>query len=224
MKTIVDLFGKNPIDLKTRVFLKARSLQTPYLEMAQMLPRQGPILDMACGHGLLSFSLALDSKSRKITGVDIDSRRIETAKNLSEKMRNDGYSLQFFQGSQLDFLKNSQESWSGIALIDSLHYLKTALQDEILRLAYEKLAPGGVFILREVNSSDKAKSKLNKIHEFLATQSGFTKAERLEFQTPQVLLEKLNALGFEIETKLMNRWGFSDFLFKATKLEQTHDR
>lgn len=203
--------------LKTWAFLKARALQTPYPYLASLLPKSGSVLDMACGHGLLSTTLALHSPKLQITAVDCDARRLEVARKVADFHR---LPIAFHQAMLLDFLRDAVATgkrWDGIALIDSLHYMPLAEQHEVLRLAAGALQPRGVFLLREVNAGEAMRSGTNKLHEWLLTRIGFTMGEELQFQTREQLEQGLSALGLRVEIQPMNRFGYSDLLFIASR-------
>src|SRR6202022_1043589 len=122
-----------------RLFLSLRWRLTPYLAMSRHLPRQGNILDLGCGHGLLALALALESPERKVIGIDHDSERVRAANQAALGMP----MLSFREGNVLDPVPGT---FSGIAMIDVMHYFEPGLQRKIFTQAFSALAPGGTLI------------------------------------------------------------------------------
>ena len=54
--------------------------EEPYEVVEKILPKNGTVLDLGCGEGLLSNYLAIASDKRKITGIEIAPERLERAK------------------------------------------------------------------------------------------------------------------------------------------------
>src|SRR5690606_22902481 len=54
-------------------------LEDNYAPFEKLIPQQATILDLGCGYGFLSYMLHFMSDKRRITGVDYDAEKIETA-------------------------------------------------------------------------------------------------------------------------------------------------
>lgn len=201
--------------LGTRFFLWARRTLTPYERMAAHLPKDGKILDLGCGHGLLSHVLASGEPGREVIGVDHDRERVSLARESSREIRN----LRFEEGSLLD---PPQGPAAGIALIDVMHYFTPEQQERILKQAAQALAPDGVLIVREVNPNAGAVSHWNRFYEKIATATGFTQAEKqpLHFRTPAQWEEALRQVGLQAFSEPCSHWLFADVLFIGRKPRQ----
>lgn len=202
------------ISLNHRIFLTARSFQTSYENIAHYFPDEGTVLDLGCGYGLLSFTLALQSRTRKIVGVDHDDERINIAKEASNAF-----------GSRVEFRAESFEKtfsrgdhFCGIALIDSLHYSISSDQEATLKNIYKNLLPGGVFVMREVDLSNGIHAYVNRLHEWLATSVGFTKGkDGLFFRSELDWANLLKKIGFKIEKTERPSYLFADVVFVCRK-------
>lgn len=199
--------------LRSRIFLWARWHLTPYWRMASQLPKMGKILDLGCGHGLLSMALALQSPEREVLGIDHDESRIQLAKKAGALLPH----LRFEKGSLLQL---PESLFDGIALIDVLHYFSAAEQSAILKDCYDRLQPGGTLIFREVNPSGGLVSRWNRVYEKLATASGFTRSESKtshHFRTPDEWLSLVKKIGFSVRAERCSSILFADILFVGKK-------
>jgi 2-polyprenyl-3-methyl-5-hydroxy-6-metoxy-1,4-benzoquinol methylase len=200
----------------TKLFLKIRWTLTPYHKMEEHVPEAGTILDLGCGHGLLSLLMASESREREILGIDHDDHRIELANSAKDKM--DKGRTTFQKG---DFvIPHTSNPYSGVTLIDVMHYFPFEKQVETLKSAYSALKPEGKLILREVDSNKGLMSQINKLYEKTATSVGFTQSKEkstLFFRTRYEWETLLRDLGFFVRSERCSHFLFSDVLFIAEK-------
>ncbi len=117
-------------------------LEKNYEPFERLVPLEGDILDLGCGYGFLCYMLHFLSADRKITGVDYDQDKIDTANNCFSK--ND--SLHFFSA---DITQYPLFSYDCIILSDVLHYLTPESQLHLLEKSIKALKPHGKIIVRE---------------------------------------------------------------------------
>jgi len=202
--------------LKTKVFLALRWWLTPYQRMADELPLEGKILDVGCGHGLLSILLAAESPKRNVIALDHDTPRIELALSASQDLPN----LHSRSGSVTDPLSPAEHLfYDGISIIDTMHYFDQPTQESILRLQWERLKPGGILVMREVEPGNGFISRWNRFYENFATRSGFTKSREasLHFRPPKDWQKLLCQIGFQVRSFPCSSRVFSDILFVGVK-------
>jgi 2-polyprenyl-3-methyl-5-hydroxy-6-metoxy-1,4-benzoquinol methylase len=195
----------------TRQYLKLRWSRTPYKEMSAILPKSGKILDLGCGHGLLSLALVRESPERQVFAVDHDAVRIELAKNAAPFAEK----IQWIHGG-FEFLEQSQEQWQAIAMIDVLHYFGPEDQMRWLRAAFQKLdSKTGVLIFREIDPKSRSIwSWINRVYEKISTFVGLTRATTKHFiRTPESWETLARQVGFTVESQPMTRIPFSDRIF-----------
>lgn len=169
---------KGPIlEWYMRVKLK---LENDYEIYNQLMPRHGDILDLGCGYGFISYMLMFTADDRRITGVDYDAEKIETAENCFSK--NDRIS--FVAADVSDYPITPKD---GFLLCDVLHYLTPAKQQLLLKKCISNLNPGGSILIREANAELAQRHKKSLLTEFLSTRTGFNKTrsseKRLSFTT-----------------------------------------
>ncbi|HUP57629.1 MAG TPA: glycosyltransferase [Bdellovibrionota bacterium] len=98
----------------TQAFLRLRWLQTPYARVASLIPPAGRVLDLGCGHGLLSLEAARQAPEREVLGVDHDEARIALATRAAEGLANVAFQA-------LPMLPLPEGRFRSIFMIDVLH-------------------------------------------------------------------------------------------------------
>jgi SAM-dependent methyltransferase len=210
---IASLFSGAP--LSTRGFIWLRWKLTPYRDIAAVLPSSGRVLDLGSGHGLLSLALSMGSERREIIGIDHDQARVRLAERAAARQA--GLSKPRFQVGDLEkaLTTFASGSLSGIAMIDILHYLAPDSQAALLEEAARVLEPGGILVVREVDSQGGVAAVWNRFYENVATRIGFTQSARtqLEFRSVPGWTSLLETAGFEVRSEPCGSPIFSDVLF-----------
>jgi glycosyltransferase involved in cell wall biosynthesis len=195
----------------TRLFLSARWWLTPYSKMASHLPQQGNILDLGCGHGLFALVVALNSPSRQVLGIDHDQSRV----NLATQATQDLLNLELKAGSLTDDPPLGSHFYSGIAMIDVMHYFDPEAQEKLIQHAFHRLEKGGTLLIREVDPEGGLASKWNRFYEKLATGIGFTQAEKkgLYFRSRRDWEGLMKKNGFKVSSQRCSSFLFADILY-----------
>ena len=194
----------------TRLFLFLRWTWTPYLEMASLLPMKGRILDGGSGHGLFSLALAVQSKRRRVEGLEHSPVRVAMARKAAAGLPNVGF-------KEADFRNFSPGPYDGIAFVDVLHYLSYADQEKLLLQAFRRLRPGGTLIFRDVDRRPGLSSLWNRLHEAVMTRLGFTRAGGLHFRPAEGWARLAEKSGYQVSSKPTGRFPFADVLFYCEK-------
>lgn len=200
----------------TRLYLNARWRWTPYEAVAARLPTSGTILDLGCGHGLLSLAAALAEPGRMVRGTDHDLGRAELARRAGVGLDN----LQFAAGNLLDAVdKQPPGTVAGIVVLDALHYLSFDEQERFLARCRSALRqPDGVLLVRDVDAGAGSTGRFNRLYERVATGLGFTRADRLHFRTRAGWHDALARAGFSVASEPCSRFPFADLLFTGRPL------
>ena len=104
-----------------------------------------PLLDVGCGVGLLGFYLRERGFENPILGLDRDARKISVAKQIAAAYPEIDLRMQD--------LRDRLPQFSGtIAMLDVLHYLPPADQNNLLSRLAEQIAPGAALVLRDCPS------------------------------------------------------------------------
>ncbi len=198
----------------TRAFLAARWWLTPYSRMSAHLPLQGKILDLGCGHGLFSIAAALQSQEREILALDHDENRILAASRATPDLEK----IRWSRGDLLS-VPSQDPRFSGIAMIDVMHYFEPSHQQELLENAFDRLDPGGILLVREVDPEGGFVSRWNRWYEKLATGIGFTQAKKqaLSFRSRHAWEEVMRSAGFQVSSEPCSSALFADILYVCKK-------
>jgi 2-polyprenyl-6-hydroxyphenyl methylase/3-demethylubiquinone-9 3-methyltransferase len=78
LRRTLALYERSPRD--ERLFVRIRAALSDLAVLERHAPREGTILDLGCGHGLVANLLALGSPARRVRGIDIDPKKIEAAR------------------------------------------------------------------------------------------------------------------------------------------------
>lgn len=144
---------KNPhISLSHKIYFFLRELTLPSSIFDVTLPKQGCILDLGCGTGPVSLYLALSSSKRSVIGWDIDIKRIKTAKKIAQNFPNLNFELKNAGG------RINIKDIKGVVASDFLHHLNFNQQEKTIRNISEALSRNGVFVIKEVDKSQKIRS------------------------------------------------------------------
>lgn len=140
------------------LFTKIRFWTGSFVQLEQLVPKKGKILDLGCGYGILSNYLALCCSKRKIIGVDSDLGKIKFAKR---GLSNVSFSIG-------DATKMKFENLDCIILHDVLHHLESfKKQKKLIEDCKNMLSRNGILLIVEVDDSPLWKLILGRMTDFL---------------------------------------------------------
>ena len=145
--------------------------------LAAHFPREGRIVDLGSGVGLLGHVLVEDAPDREVLCVDHDAFRIRSLNESAEGLP--------LEGVEADMATFDIPACHGIALVDVLHYLDADAQEALLDRCVEALEPGGVLVIRDPDPDGRLKFDLTRAHETLATRLGLTHARVAHYRRGQ---------------------------------------
>lgn len=157
-----------------------RTLILPLREIDHHIPKEGRILDLGCGEGVISIYLAKDNK-RFITGVDKDKSRIKKV-NIKN--------IEFKSG---DITKISIKNFDGIIISDVLHHLSFKSQKILLKKIANGIKKGGVVVIKEIDTDELIRSKLSRIWDFLLYPK-----DKISFSNSRDMGKLLNDNGLRV--------------------------
>jgi 1-acyl-sn-glycerol-3-phosphate acyltransferase len=187
-------------------------LEGNYEHYHNMLPREGKFYDLGCGYGFMTMMLHWASPSRRFVGIDYDEEKVATAQN-HYYFKSKRYLQLYKPDSTAIFDKGlyfctenltqiQLEPCNGILLMDALHYLLPAQQQQLLQTCYDAILPGGILILRDGVKEEAEKHAVTKTTELFSTQLlKFNKTQNeLHFISKAAILQFFEQQGATVRT------------------------
>ena len=157
------------------VYRRLRLARGGYDAIEALVPRDGQVVDLGCGEGLLAHVLARRSPARRVLAVDHDRARVERLRRSAA-----GRSIEAVVGSMVDV---ALPSCDAVLFVDVLHYFDRAQQEALIARAAAGLRPGGLLLLREPDAGLRLRMLWNRLHERLFTMLRFTRARIGAYRT-----------------------------------------
>lgn len=163
-------------------------------EIDQYLPRSGRIMDIGCGFGLFSLYFAMLEPGRKFIGVDTDARRIGHACASGKKLGLDN--VQYYVRDAQSIQAGS--SFDAIYMLDLIHHLPEGEVPPFLEKLRDRLAPGGILIVKDVEDRPRWKMWFTLLLDRLMVGM-----EPIHYWPESELTRLLSSLGFEVRRHRM---------------------
>jgi 2-polyprenyl-3-methyl-5-hydroxy-6-metoxy-1,4-benzoquinol methylase len=198
---VLALFDHAP--KRDRLHVRGRFRTCPVALIDAEVPRGGRVLEVGCGHGLISAYLALSSQDREVTGVDIDARKIAVASHAQSHVDPQVAHLEFHHAASGDV---PEGPWDAIVIVDVLYLLDSSAEFALLDACVERLAPGGVLVVKETDVAPRWKHWVAGAQEIVATKIlRITAGSSLSFTPIAQIAEHLRTLDLEVTTRRVDK-------------------
>lgn len=178
----------------SRLHTTIRWWSAPFTELELEVPLAGDVLEVGCGHGIFTVFLGISSRARRVVGIDIDSDKIALAKSAASSLR-PGEAEVDFDVMPAGSIPALEGGWRAIVFADVLYLMHPEDRATILSACYGALAPGGLLIVKEVDTRPRMKALLAQFQEILSTRVfRITRGSHLDFPS----LTELDALMTEL--------------------------
>jgi uncharacterized protein len=208
-KLLANYLYKGPVlEWYTRIKLRLENYYEPF---HKLIPLNSTVLDLGCGYGHLPYMLHFLSPDRRITGVDYDEEKIQTASNNYSKSEN----LNFVCADVTSF---PMQTYDVIVIADVLHYLQPAAQDKVIARCVQALNIGGKLIIREGNADLQERHAGTRITELFSVKIlKFNKSvNKLHFLSGERLAKLVSTL--ECSVRILDETKFtSNVIFVVEK-------
>lgn len=207
--TLLELY--DPLPLSDRLFVRVRLLLSNLYQLEHYVPKEGIILDIGCGHGVLSNLLAITSPQRQVLGIDIDAKKIAVAQRTIGNRRN----IQFEVGDAT-FLPS--RSYHAVTIADVMYLIPPDTQRAILTSIASALEPNGVLVWKTHSHQPHWKYAITYAQEWLMTKLGPTQGAGIFFMDTQESIQSLRNAGLDpIVVPMPSPRPYSDILFVGSK-------
>ncbi len=182
-----------------RLHVRVRWATCPVPEIEAEVPTAGRVLEVGCGHGLVTAYLAHAFAAREVVGVDIDERKLVVAQAAAGELRDGGGSLRFASSSDGAVPTGP---WDAVVIVDVLYLLDTDHELALLDACVAELAPRGVLVLKETDVVPAWKHRIAKLQKVLATRVlRITEGDALTFTPIAELAAHLADRGLEVSVR-----------------------
>jgi 2-polyprenyl-3-methyl-5-hydroxy-6-metoxy-1,4-benzoquinol methylase len=184
-----------------RLHVRMRWWTCPLDAVEAAVPRAGRVLEVGCGHGLVSMYLAVRGPDREVVGIDIDDDKLVVARAAAAahpelRMQFETVDPDFFPPGDYD----------AVVFCDVLYLLPPPARRELLDRAARRLRPGGTVVVKEADQVPRWKSLLATGQELLATKVlRITEGEQVAFAPPQEFADQLADAGLEVDLRRVDR-------------------
>jgi SAM-dependent methyltransferase len=172
----------------TRAHVLGRFLSCPFLRVLAHLPPAASLLDLGAGHGIFAH-LALAAGARSALAVEPDGRKVFYARGARVAGRP---ALQVVNG----YHAAVRGRFEAVTIFDVLYRLPREEWDPLLAWARDRLAPGGIFLLKEIDPEHRAKALWNRAQERGADLLGLTLGEAFSYETREEIRARFARAGF----------------------------
>jgi SAM-dependent methyltransferase len=184
-----------------RFHTTARWWSAPFAELELEVPLAGDILEIGCGHGVFTSYLAITSTARRVVGVDIDADKISQATEVTARLEPGEAHLRF-EALPSGTVPRIEGGWRSIVFADVLYLLGRERRRALLTECVDALAPGGLLVIKEVDTRPLVKAKLAYLQELISTKVlRITDGHTLEFASSEELVALLVDLGLSTMSK-----------------------
>ncbi len=186
-----------------RLFMRVRWMTCPFPAVERAVPKHGRVLDVGCGHGLLTCYLSIQSPVRRVRGIDPDREKIAVARQAAVRVSG-SHPPEFRVGGTNDVPAGR---WDAIVVVDVLYLLDEQAQRSFLATCIRRLAPGGRLIIKEMADRPRLKFWWNRLQETISVRLlGFTQGSgQFHFTPPQTLAAWLREAGLQVRQQSIDR-------------------
>ncbi|MFN8038478.1 MAG: class I SAM-dependent methyltransferase [Acidimicrobiales bacterium] len=198
----IDAFADAPPG--DRLHVRVRWLTCPFAAVEREVPVGGRVLEIGCGHGLLSLYLAASAPGRAVHGVDVDEHKIALARGAASRFAAAGGGSVSFDVVRPGVLPDGP--FDAVVVADVLYLLSPEARADLLEAAVGRLAPQGRIVVKEADRVPRWKGALTVGQELLSTRVlHITQGDEVAFAPPDELAAPLRRAGLDVVIRRADR-------------------
>lgn len=153
----------------TRIHTAVRWATAPMEWVESNLPVDGDLLEIGSGHGLLSLHAALRGPGRRVEGVDVDAGKVADAREAARAL-DLGPERVRFERVEPGWRPEPGRSHRGVVIVDVLYLLGRSSALDLCARAADAVAPGGVLVVKEMDTTKRLRAGLLRAQELVSTK------------------------------------------------------
>lgn len=167
-----------------RIHTLIRFLTCPFLRFVDDVPSGARVLEIGSGHALYG-ALIIEERAREVIAIDPDLRK-SLLPSPSPRIRKIAGYDECVRGT-----------FDVVVLIDVVYRLSLDVRRALFARALQRLKPGGLLIVKEMDPSRRMKMRWGRFQESISDNLfGLTIGEGFVFQTREELAAMLTEIGF----------------------------
>jgi cyclopropane fatty-acyl-phospholipid synthase-like methyltransferase len=175
-------FRHHPRSARLHIFI--RYMTAPFLRTLDFVPPGARLLDIGAGHGTYA-RLALENGARQVIAVEPDLRKAL----LPLRVPGLGVVAAFDQAIR--------GSFDAVVIYDATYRMSLAERDALYTRVFDRLNPGGVFILKDLDPGHRLKMGWARFQELLSdTFLGISIGRGFLYESRSQIEERLSRIGF----------------------------
>ena len=178
-----------------RLHVAGRLRSCPFDAVVDRVPAAGRVLDVGCGHGLLSLLLAAGSPERAVLGTDVDRGKIDVARAAAAEAGLDNVTFEVVAPGSVP-----QGSFAAVCVVDMLYLLGRPAAELLLSGLAANVAHGGAILVKEIDVRPRWKFRLAHAQELVSTRVlRITDGAAVTFVPPDAIGAVLLGAGMAVE-------------------------
>jgi uncharacterized protein (DUF2062 family) len=184
-----------------------------YLQLLQLglLPPEGRLLDLGCGRGLL-MSLLVTARERFGRGLypegwppppALELHGIETSFKAARAARGALGDEARIEVADLRDVREALPAARAVLLLDVLHYLPAAAQEELVARIAAALEPGGLLLIRDADAGGGWRFTATRVQERACALARRHWRQRFHYRSTEEWRQLLEISGFTVEVQPM---------------------
>lgn len=169
--------------LATRLHVGGRFRTCPFLRVLSHVPAGARLLDIGAGHGAFAL-LAAETGARLVVAVEPDLRKARA----------------WFRHPRMRFVAGYDTALRGpfdvVTMCDVLYRVPLAEWDALLARVHALLAPGGLFLLKDLDPGHRVKHAWNRLQERAVDAVGLTLGPAFAYESREAVRARLERAAF----------------------------
>ena len=175
-------FGRDPAGHRLHMII--RFLTCPFTRFIDDVPPGARVLEIGSGHGLFA-RLLVEDRAAEVIAVEPDLRKSLLPSPSSRVRKIAGYD------------ECVRGAFDAVVLVDVAYRLPVAEHRALFERVFDRLRPGGVFVLKELDPARRRKLAFTRFQESLNDRFlGVTAGEGFHYQTREEIETLLTSIGF----------------------------